>query len=1212
MKNPDSTKRNHPQPTAERPQAANRRLKNKSVPVVGVGASAGGLEAFQQLLSHLPTRTGLAFVFVQHLAPRHESMLTELLSRSTKIPMHEVENGMAVAPDHIYVIPPNTNMFISGGTLHLMPRRESELQHMPIDCFLTSLAEDRKDRAIGVILSGTASDGTLGLKAIKAEGGIAFAQDEKTAKYDSMPRNAIATGCVDFVLPPEGIAKELASIGRHPYVMHARIPEVDDLLAAGDDEINQILTLVRGATGDDFTYYKKSTIKRRIRRRMVLHKMEKLAQYLRYLRGNREELQELYQDILVNVTGFFRDPTVYQALKKRVFPVLLKNRSVDSALRVWVPGCSTGEEAYSIAICALEFLGEAKSNVPIQVFGTDISEAAIEKARGGKYAEGITADVSPERLRRFFTKMPGGYQISKSIREMCVFARHNLLQDPPFSRMDLISCRNLLIYLDLAAQKKVMPVFGYALRPPGFLLLGKSENITGFSDLFSLVDKKCKIYTKRPGSVQHMGTYWPRSITLEKATPVKKVGGETPMPFDLQKEVQRVLLAEYTPAGVVVNSDLNVVQFHGHMGSFLEPSPGEASLNLAKLTHEAMSLDIRTIIHTAKKLDARVLKEDVRLKSQGQIRVVNLEVVPIKGPSPREPYFLVLFREQAQAPKRSRAPEAKSRGGRRLAEEAEIERLRKELENTRGHIQAIVEEQDATNEELRSANEEIQSSDEELQSTNEELETATEELQSSNEELTTLNEELHNRNTELGTINNDLNNLVNSINVPVVMLSKDLRVRRFTPLAEKVLNLIPTDIGRPITDLKPNIEIPNLERLVSESIETSTLKEQEVQDRRGHWYSLRIRPYKTSENVIEGVVMTLLDIDALKTEVNELHLYAESIVQTVRQPLIVLDGNLRIVIANAAFYETFRVTAEETEAKFLYALGDGQWNIPALRELLERILPAHTTFEGFEVKHKFPTIGQRIMLLNARQIRTGRGGSALILLAIEDITERKRAEETLRALPAQILGSQEEERRRIARELHDSTAQTMAALALNLTVLEGKASCLDEQGRAALRDSLNLASQVSEELRNISYVLHPPALDEMGLEGALRWFVGSFVKRTGLQVDLVLPSSLPQLPTPARLTAFRLVQEALNNTHRHSGSKTARVVVSLDGGTVSLEVTDEGIGMAPDSALGLGLLGMRERVAQLGGRLDIASDSRGTSVKAVLPFTNEKVTQAKG
>jgi len=476
----------------------------------------------------------------------------------------------------------------------------------------------------------------------------------------------------------------------------------------------------------------------------------------------------------------------------------------------------------------------------------------------------------------------------------------------------------------------------------------------------------------------------------------------------------------------------------------------------------------------------------------------------------------------------------------------------------------------------------------------------------SNEELTTLNEELQNRNTELSTLNNDLNNLVNSINVPVVMLSRDLGIRRYTPLAEKVLNLIPTDIGRPITDLKPNIDLPNLESLVAESIETMNLKELEVQDRRGHWYSLRIRPYKTSDNVIDGTVLTLMDIDALKTEVNELHLYAESIVETVRQPLVVLDANLHVITANAFFFEKFHVTPEETKGNFLYALGDGQWNIPALRELLERILPSQTAFEGFEVKHKFPVIGERLMLLNARQIRARGGGAPLILLAIEDITERKKAEEAMRALPRQLVESQEEERRRIARELHDSTGQTMAALALNLSVLDGKASCLDGKGRAALNDSLKLASQVSEELRNISYVLHPPALDEMGLEGALRWYVDSFVKRTGLRVDLVLPSTLPCMPEPARLTAFRLVQEALTNTQRHSGSKTAKVVVSRDDSAISLEVSDEGSGIAPDRALGLGLLGMRERVNQLGGRLDITSDDGGTKVKAVLPISIEK------
>jgi len=1199
MANPDSSKL-----VTEHSRAARRRPQSKSVPVVGVGASAGGLEAFQQLLNHLPTTTGMAFVFVQHLAPRHESMLTELLSRNTKIPVHEVKDGMKVTPDHIYVIPPNSNMVISDGVLHLMPRRETGLQHMPIDGFFTSLAEDRKGKAIGVILSGTASDGTLGLKAIKAEGGIAFAQDEKTAKYDSMPRSAIAAGCVDFILPPQGIAKELARIGRHPYLIQTMAAEADETLAAGDDEINRVLTLVRGATGDDFTWYKKNTIKRRIKRRMVLQKMDKLAQYIRYLRSNNQELQELYQDFLINVTGFFRDREVYQTLKKKVLPVLLKGRPADSALRIWVPGCSTGEEAYSIAICALEFLGEAKSNVPIQMFGTDISEAAIEKARTGNFPESITADVSPERLRRFFTPAPGGYRVAKSLRDMCIFARHNVLQDPPFSRMDLISCRNLLIYLEVAAQKKVIPVFGYALRNPGFLVLGPSESLTGYPDLFTSIDKKFKVYAKNVSSLVHVGRYWLPTIGWEKAQPVKRAVEATPT-FDVQKEVERLLLTEYGPPGVVVTGDLSIVQFIGRMGGFLEPTPGQASLNLAKLTQGTLSLDIRSIIHAAKKQDAPVVQHGVKIKSDGRYRAITLEVVPIKGANARESYFLVLFREEVpEAPRKPAVQEGK--GAKRQGEEAEISRLRKELEYTRAHVQSIMEEQEATNEELRSANEEIQSSNEELQSTNEELETAKEELQSSNEELTTLNEELQNRNSELSTLNNDLNNLVNSINVPVVMLTRDLRVRRYTPLAEKALNLIPTDIGRPITDLKPNIDVPNLEALVAEAIDSVSLKELEVQDRHGHWYSLRVRPYKTLENVIEGAVIALMDIDALKMEVKELHLYAESIVETVRQPLIVLDGNLRVVTANAAFYETFQVSKEETEGRFIYSLGDGQWNIPALRELLERILPAQSAFEGFEVKHKFLSIGERTMLLNGRQIRTRKGGAPLILLAMEDITDRKKAEEALRALPAQLVESQEEERRRIARELHDSTGQTMAALTLNLSVLDGKAGSLDERGRAALSDSLNLASQASEELRNISYVLHPPALDELGLEGALRWYVDNFVKRTGLEVDLLVSGGLPHLPELTRLAAFRLVQEALTNTHRHSGSKMAKVVVAHDGSELTLEVADEGRGIPPDHVRGLGLLSMRERVAQLGGRLEINSDGGGTKVRAVLPVKTEK------
>ena len=576
----------------------------------------------------------------------------------------------------------------------------------------------------------------------------------------------------------------------------------------------------------------------------------------------------------------------------------------------------------------------------------------------------------------------------------------------------------------------------------------------------------------------------------KKPQPVKRSAQATPA-FDVQKEVEHLLLTEYGPPGVVVTGDLGIIQFIGRMGSFLEPAPGQASLNLAKLTQGNLSLDIRSIIHAAKKQDAPVIREGVRIRSNGRSRTITLEVAPIKGASARESYFLVLFREEGPDGQRKPAP-MEGKGARRKSGAAENSRLTKELEYTRAHVQSIMEEQEATNEELRSANEEIQSSNEELQSTNEEMETAKEELQSSNEELTTLNEELHNRNTELGMLNNDLNNLVNSINLPVVMLSRDLRVRRYTPLAEKVLNLIPSDIGRPITDLKPNIDIPNLESLVAESVDSMSLKEMEVQDRYGHWYSLRIRPYKTAENVIEGTVLALMDIDALKAEVKELHVYAEAIVETLRQPLIVLDGHLRVVTTNAAFYDTFKADKERTEGQFLYSLGDGQWNIPALRELLERVLPTEAAFEGFEVQHKFPGLGERTMLLNGRQIRTRKGGAPLILLAIEDITDRKKAEEALRALPARLVDSQEEERRRIARELHDSTGQTMAALTLNLSVLDGKADGLDDRGRAALNDSLDLASQVSEELRNMSYFLHPPALDEMGLEAALRWYVDNF------------------------------------------------------------------------------------------------------------------------
>src|SRR5579864_4882872 len=512
-------------------------------PIVGIGASAGGLEAFRLLLKGLPPDTGLAFVLVQHLDPGHESMLTSLLSKATEMPVTEVKEGVHAEPNHVYIIPPNTTMGILNGHLHLTARMEPGSRHMPIDYFLRSLAEDQGSGAIGVILSGAATDGTLGLKAIKAEGGITFAQDEKTAKYGGMPHSAIAAGCVDFVLSPEKIARELARIGRHPYLRV--VAEPVPLPPEDDSDLRTLFLLLRNATGVDFRYYKYSTLKRRIARRMVLHKIAGLSQYLRYLRENPDELGALYEDILIHVTAFFREPETFRQLKETILPKLLRGRPPQEPVRVWIPGCSTGEEVYSIAIVLLEYLGERASSVPLQIFGTDISEAAIERARAGAYSESSVAEVSPNRLRRFFVKMNGGYRITKSLREMCIFARQDLAKDPPFSRMDLISCRNVLIYMGPVLHKQVMATFHYALKPTGVLILGKSESISGFSDLFAPVGRKHKIYSKIPAET-HRAIDLPRAGEDRAAEPIEKKH-ETPVKFDLRKEADRLVINDYAP-----------------------------------------------------------------------------------------------------------------------------------------------------------------------------------------------------------------------------------------------------------------------------------------------------------------------------------------------------------------------------------------------------------------------------------------------------------------------------------------------------------------------------------------------------------------------------------------------------------------------------------------------------------------------------------------
>ncbi|HUE69334.1 MAG TPA: chemotaxis protein CheB [Pirellulaceae bacterium] len=959
-----------------------------SFPVVGVGASAGGLEAFTQLLKALPADTGMAFVLVQHLAPSHPSALAEILSRATKMPVLEVRDEPTVEPNNVYVIPPDRSIIIVQGVLQLLPR-EGRGAHHPIDQFFRALATEQRHRAIGVVLSGTATDGTIGLEEIKAEGGITFAQDA-TAQHEGMPHSAIASGCVDFVLPPDGIAREIVRIAHHPYV----VPEAEVGETSNKPDLDQIVQILRHGTGVDFTGYKFNTLYRRITRRMVFRKLDSLAEYVQCLRQTPAEIEALYSDILIGVTSFFRDKESFEALKTQVFPRLIQDRSKHDPVRLWTLGCSTGQEAYSLAMAFTEAAEAAGSSVPIQLFASDLNAAGIEKARAGVYPKDIEQDVSAERLRRFFTEVDGSYRIAKSIRDACVFSRHNVLADPPFSRVDLISCRNLLIYLEPVLQKKIMPTLHYALQPAGCLWLGGSETIGTYRDLFDAQDAKHKIYIKKPGSGPGHG-----HLSLQRGS--RQHGGTSRSPFvpgaarpsdgaDLHREADRVLSAKFAPPGVLVSADLEILQYRGDTGAYLAPAPGKASLNLLKMLREGLLVAVRAAVLQAGKEQAPVREEGLQVKSNGGYHEVAIEVIPIKGQGTNDGGFLILFEEPGSTRGVATAPRAPEPPG----ADIDTTRLTQELAATREYLQSVIEQQEAANEELQSANEEVQSANEELQSTNEELETSKEEIQSSNEELATVNDELNNRNQESNRINDDLVNLLGSVQMPIIMLGPDLRVRRFTPAAEKLLNLVPADKGRPLTDLKLNLDnLTDLESLLAEVLDTVSVKDREVRDKDGRWYSLRLRPYKTLDNRIDGVVAVLVDVDALKRA----HAYTESIVATVREPLLVLDANLRVRSASDSFFQTYRVAPEETIGRPLYDLGNGQWNIPQLRRLLEEVLPQASQVENFEVEHEFETIGKKTMLLNARRLVQGSGPSPSILLAIEDITARKRAETDLKA-----------------------------------------------------------------------------------------------------------------------------------------------------------------------------------------------------------------------
>ncbi len=847
-------------------------------PIVGIGASAGGLEALEQFLSHVPPASGLAHVVVQHLDPNHKGIMVELLQRATILPVREVTDRLTVEPNHVYVIPPNRDLSILHGVLHLLEPEAPRGLRLPIDFFLRALAADRQERAIGVILSGMGSDGTLGLRAIKENAGAVFVQDPASAKFDGMPRSAIDAGLADVVAPAEELAERIVAYLNHVPLLST--PATVPLSDKDQSGLEKVVLILRAQTGHDFSLYKKSTLYRRIERRMGLHQLPKLADYVRYLRENSQEAALLFKELLIGVTSFFRDPESWEQLKNEALPTLLAAHPEGGLLRAWTTACSTGEEAYSLAIAfrevidQLQLLDPGAPHYALQVFATDLDHDAIDRARIGAYPANIAADVSETRLRRFFVQEERGYRVSKEVREMVIFAPQNLVMDPPFTKLDLLTCRNLLIYLEPELQKKLFPLFHYSLNPGGVLMLGTSETVGAATDLFAALPGKSRIY-RRQGAVREAELVeFPTAFAQNRVPAMSAAGAASTRVLapqlsaaSLQAQTEALLLSRFAPAAVLTTAQGDIVFISGKTGKYLEPAAGKINNNLFAMAREGLAGALSAGFSRAVREHSAVTVKDIRVGTNGGTQRVEVTVQPLAEPAALAGMVLVVFADLPAAD--TPAMETGKRGNgtpsaRARAYEAQLAVLAHELQQAHEDLQTTREEMQSSQEELKSTNEELQSTNEELQSTNEELTTSKEEMQSMNEELQTVNHELQAKLDELSRASDDMKNLLNSTNIATLFLDGELRVRRFTTQAAQIIKLIPGDAGRPVTDLATELDYPGLADDTREVLRSLVFQERQVASRDGHWFNVRIMPYRTQANHIDGVVITFIDISAVK------------------------------------------------------------------------------------------------------------------------------------------------------------------------------------------------------------------------------------------------------------------------------------------------------------------------------------------------------------
>jgi two-component system CheB/CheR fusion protein len=1214
--------------------------------IVGIGASAGGILALKEFFAQVPADSAIAYVVILHLSPDHESRLAEVLQVTAAIPVTQVKEGVRVEPNHVYVIPPHQSLAMRDGHLTLSEMTRIEERRAPVDIFFRTLAESHHARAVCIILSGTGADGSMGMKRVKEYGGICIVQEPNEAEYSDMPRHSIATGLVDYVLPVAEIPAKIIAYKKHLGTVRipAEPPTRPELEAQA---LRDIFTQLRVRTGHDFANYKRSTVLRRIERRINVHELPDLPAYARYLREQPQEAQALLKDLLISVTNFFRDSEPFAALEQNIIPKLFENKEKNDYVRVWVAGCATGEEAYSLAMLLSEFTAHMVNAPNVQLFATDIDEWAISKARGGFYTLNDAADVSPERLRMFFSKEARGYRVRREIREMVLFATHNIIKDPPFSHLDLVTCRNLLIYLNRTAQERVMEVLHFALNPGGYLFLGTSESIEGSRDLFTVIDKENHIFQGRPVEAR-LPLPLPNISLTTRGLPLNPYANtlETHAHQRLSYlEVHQRLLEQYAPPSVIVNEDYTIVHLSERAGRYMHVAGGEPSHDLLKTVRPELRLELRTALYQATQNRTSVEARGLRVSINGRTEHVNLIVKPVlSDDAATRGFMLVLFEEE------SAAGAAEGEPSQTVISSAEpiARQLEEELMRVKAQLLSTMEQHEVQQEELKASNEELQAMNEELRSATEELETGKEELQSVNEELTTVNQELKIKIEELSQSNNDFQNLMNSTDIGTIFLDRGLRLKLFTPRASDIFNLIPADIGRPLADINSKLIYDHLLPDIEHVIESLRTTEREIETQDGRWYLLWLLPYRITEDRINGVVLTFLDItnrklaeEALRRSEERLRLLMESIEDFA---IFSIDTNGHINSWNTGAERIFGYTAEEAigqQTEIIFTPEDRAQGAPEdeMRRAREKGRAADERWYVRKNGERFYASGVMSPLRDgsmrgyakvARDLTEQKHAAEALHMAHEDLEtsavehtrELAGANESLRKeaverelsdaarvrLLRKLVSAQEDERRRIALDLHDHLGQQLTALRLKLETLKNRPA-KDAEFSAQVEQTQVIARQIESDVDFLAWELRPAALDDLGLKDTLANYIKNWSGHFNIQAEFHTTGLDNQRIAPEiEANLYRIAQEALNNIYKHGQATRVDVILERYKHYVLLIIEDDGVGFVPnptpDKIHGMGLVGMRERAAFIGGTMEIESvPGTGTTLFVRVPVS---------